>query len=176
MKMNVPIISVEEGADIEVRAVELLVKRGLTITTAESCTGGLVAGRLVNVAGASGVFGRGFVTYANEAKEEELGVKKSTLARHGAVSKQTVKQMARGAAAHAKADVAIAVTGLAGPEGGTPEQPVGLVYIGIYYLGRVYWQECHFSGTRMQIRQAAVVNSLHFLIALFSCNPETKGV
>lgn len=176
MKMSFPIISEEEGTDIEAKVVELLVKRGHTITTAESCTGGLVAGRLVNVPGASKVFHRGFVTYSNQAKAEELGVKKSTLKKYGAVSKQTVKQMARGAARHGKTDVAIAVTGLAGPDGGTPEQPVGLVYIGIYYLGRVYWQKCHFSGTRMQIRQAAVVNSLYFLVALSSCNPETKGV
>lgn len=176
METKFSIISVAEGAHLEQVVVEQFAKRGLTITTAESCTGGLLAGRLINVSGASKVFNRGFVTYANEAKHEELGVKYSTLKKYGAVSKQTVKQMARGAAEHGKADVAIAITGLAGPEGGTPEKPVGLVYIGIYYMDKVYWQECHFSGTRMQIRKAAVVNSLHFLIELFGCNPINKGV
>ena len=149
---------------LEEEVVSLLREHQLTITTAESCTGGLIAGRLINVSGASKVFGRGFVTYSNEAKEEELGVKHETLVEHGAVSKQTVKQMAKGAAKHGKADVAIAVTGLAGPEGGTPEKPVGLVYIGIYYNEKVYWQECHFEGDRMAIRGLTVVNSLHFLL------------
>lgn len=164
MRVNYPLISIREGTEIENQVVERLSQMGLQVTTAESCTGGLIAGRLVNVSGASKVFGRGFVTYANEAKEEELGVKHSTLEKHGAVSKQTVKQMAKGAALHGKADIAIAVTGLAGPEGGTPEKPVGLVYIGIYYDETVYWQECHFSGTREEIRELTVVNSLQFLL------------
>lgn len=163
MRLEYPLITIEQGKDLEVAVVALLKERGLTITTAESCTGGLIAGRLVNVPGASDVFGRGFVTYANEAKIEELGVKPMTLQKHGAVSRQTVKQMAKGAAIHGKADVAIAVTGLAGPDGGTPEKPVGLVYIGLYYQDKVYWQECHFQGTRAQIRELTVVNSLQLL-------------
>ena len=163
MRLEYPLITIEQGQDLEVAVVALLKERGLTVTTAESCTGGLIAGRLVNVPGASDVFGRGFVTYANEAKIEELGVKPMTLQKHGAVSRQTVKQMAKGAAVHGKADVAIAVTGLAGPDGGTPEKPVGLVYIGLYYQDKVYWQECHFQGTRAQIRELTVVNSLQLL-------------
>ncbi|MBQ8147589.1 MAG: nicotinamide-nucleotide amidohydrolase family protein [Lachnospiraceae bacterium] len=175
MRIELPIITIKEGKDLEQQVIALLAERHMTITTAESCTGGLIAGRLVNVSGASNVFGRGFVTYANEAKEEILGVKHSTLEQHGAVSKQTVKQMAKGAAKQAKADVAIAVTGVAGPDGGTPEKPVGLVYIGIYYAGKVYWQECHFKGNRARVRNLTVVNSLHFLKQLllentgFSC-------
>ncbi len=160
MKMKEPQITLKEGKHIEEQVVERLKELQLTVTTAESCTGGLIAARLVNVAGASQVFGRGFVTYANEAKEEELGVKHETLQQHGAVSKQTVKQMARGAAAHGKADVAIAVTGLAGPDGGTKEKPVGLVYVGIFYKDKVYWQEFHFKGNRSTIRELTVVNSL----------------
>ena len=160
MKMKEPQITLKEGKHIEEQVVERLKELQLTVTTAESCTGGLIAARLVNVAGASPGFGRGFVTYANEAKEEELGVKHETLQQHGAVSKQTVKQMARGAAAHGKADVAIAVTGLAGPDGGTKEKPVGLVYVGIFYKDKVYWQEFHFKGNRSTIRELTVVNSL----------------
>lgn len=160
MKMKEPQITLKEGKHIEEQVVERLKELQLTVTTAESCTGGLIAARLVNVAGASQVFGRGFVTYANEAKEEELGVKHETLQQHGAVSKQTVKQMARGAAEHGKADVAIAVTGLAGPDGGTKEKPVGLVYVGIFYKDKVYWQEFHFKGNRSTIRELTVVNSL----------------
>lgn len=160
MKMKEPQITLKEGKHIEEQVVERLKELQLTVTTAESCTGGLIAARLVNVAGASQVFGRGFVTYANEAKEEELGVKHETLQQHGAVSKQTVKQMARGAAAHGKADIAIAVTGLAGPDGGTKEKPVGLVYVGIFYKDKVYWQEFHFKGNRSTIRELTVVNSL----------------
>lgn len=160
MKMKESQITLKEGKHIEEQVVERLKELQLTVTTAESCTGGLIAARLVNVAGASQVFGRGFVTYANEAKEEELGVKHETLQQHGAVSKQTVKQMARGAAAHGKADIAIAVTGLAGPDGGTKEKPVGLVYVGIFYKDKVYWQEFHFKGNRSTIRELTVVNSL----------------
>lgn len=164
MRMEYSLTTIEDGAGLEETVINVLKKRHLTITTAESCTGGLISGRLVNVAGASEVFGRSFVTYSNEAKEEELGVKHKTLEEHGAVSKQTVKQMAKGAAKHAKTDIAIAVTGIAGPDGGTPENPVGTVYIGIYYNDKVYWQECHFQGNRAKVRELTVVNSLQFLL------------
>lgn len=166
-QMHSPVISAEAGTGLEAKAVEVLKKQGLTITTAESCTGGLVAGRLISIAGASDVFGRGFVTYSNEAKEEELGVKPATLEQYSAVSGETVIEMAEGAAAHGKAESAIAVTGLAGPGGGTPSQPVGLVYIGVYLKGIVYWQEYHFHGTRSEIRELAVVNSLNLLLSVF---------
>lgn len=164
MKTEFPVVTIEEGKHLEDQVIGMLISRNLTITTAESCTGGLLAGRLVNVSGASKVFGRGFVTYANEAKEEELNVSHTTLETYGAVSSQTVEQMARGAAIHGKADVAVAVTGLAGPDGGTPEKPVGLVYIGVCCQDEIYWQEYHFSGTRAEIRELAVANSLQFLI------------
>ena len=102
--------------------MKLLKKNKMSITCAESCTGGLLAGRIVNVAGASSVFQTGYVTYANQAKRRLLGVKKSTLREFGAVSTQTAKEMASGALAAAKADVAVSITGIAGPDGGTASQ------------------------------------------------------
>ena len=104
---------------MEEELVEILTKKQYKITTAESCTGGLVAATIVNVSGASEVFQAGFVTYANEAKEKELGVKSETLQTYGAVSEKTAKEMAIGCAAHAKAQVGISTTGIAGPGGGT---------------------------------------------------------
>ena len=102
---------------------------GLKIATAESCTGGLIAASLAAVPGASAALERGFVTYSNEAKMEMLGVPEDVLKRHGAVSKPVALAMADGALAHSRADIAVAVTGIAGPDGGTPEKPVGLVHI-----------------------------------------------
>jgi nicotinamide-nucleotide amidase len=109
--------------------LELCRARRLTLTTAESCTGGLIAACFTEIGGASDVFERGFVTYSNLAKEEMLGVDPQTLARFGAVSKETALKMALGARDRAKADISIAVTGIAGPGGGSPEKPVGLVHI-----------------------------------------------
>ena len=114
---------------MEEELVEILTKKQYKITTAESCTGGLVAATIVNVSGASEVFQAGFVTYANEAKEKELGVKSETLQTYGAVSEKTAKEMAIGCAAHAKAQVGISTTGIAGPGGGTAEKPVGFLSI-----------------------------------------------
>ena len=116
---------------IEEKCVELLLERKLTLTTAESCTGGMVASRIVDVPGASGTLMQGIVTYSNEAKEKYLGVKHETLKEFGAVSSETAEEMALGAVWVAGADVGIATTGIAGPGGGTPEKPVGLVYIAL---------------------------------------------
>ncbi len=137
----------------EKTVADLLMQKGLTLTTAESCTGGLISSKIVSIAGVSAVFKGGFVTYANEAKVKLLGVKEETLAEFGAVSEQTAHEMVTGAAKAMEADVAIAVTGIAGPDGGTVEKPVGLVYIGYYVCGDVYVQEYHFSGSRTQIRE-----------------------
>ena len=117
---------------IEFEVAELLEQKKLHVTTAESCTGGLIAGALVNVPGISEWFGEGYVTYSNEAKHKNLGVKKSTLKKYGAVSKQTAKQMCKGCCKAAKADVGLSATGIAGPGGGTAEKPVGLMYSTIY--------------------------------------------
>ena len=141
-----------------------LKKYNLKMTTAESCTGGLLAGTFLNVPGASSVYEEGYVTYANHAKTKLLGVKKKTLKKYGAVSKQTAKQMAKGAAKAAGADVAISVTGIAGPDGGTEEKPVGLVYIGCHVNGKTKVRKCLFSGDRAQVRSQSVQASMEFAI------------
>lgn len=146
----------------EERLVNLLVEKQMTVTTAESCTGGLLSGTIVNVAGVSDVFNQSYVTYANSAKHELIGVPVETLEAFGAVSEQTAKAMAIGAAKAAKANVALAVTGIAGPGGGTKEKPVGLVYIGCCVNGHTEVVECHFSGSRLEIRQATVKKALEF--------------
>ena len=123
------IYTTEEDVTLEDAVVELLKGKKMTVTTAESCTAGLLAGRIMNVAGASEVYEEGYITYANRAKSKLLGVKEETLEAYGAVSEQTAREMAEGAAKAAGADAALAVTGIAGPGGGTKEKPVGLVYI-----------------------------------------------
>jgi nicotinamide-nucleotide amidase len=110
------------------QVLEIFRARGLKIATAESCTGGLVAAALTEIAGSSDVVDRGFVTYSNEAKEAMLGVKPATLKRHGAVSAETAAAMAAGALEHSLADIAVAITGIAGPGGGSRQKPVGLVH------------------------------------------------
>lgn len=140
--------------------VKELTKRHASITTAESCTGGLVSATIVNVGGASRVFNQGFVTYSNQAKRELLGVKKETLECFGAVSSQTAEQMAQGAAKAAKADVALSVTGIAGPDGGSSDKPVGLVYIGCYCYGTTVVEKHIFQGSRMEVRLASVEKAL----------------
>lgn len=148
---------------LEEKAVLELKQLGYTVTTAESCTGGLLAGRLLDVAGASAVYREGYITYANEAKEKILGVSHKTLEQHGAVSEETASEMAAGAAKTAQAEAAVVTTGIAGPDGGTPEKPVGLVYIGCFLEGRIRVEECHFQGTRKEIREAAVTRAVEIL-------------
>lgn len=149
--------------NLEEMIVFELQKRNQTLTTAESCTGGLLAGRILNVSGASAVYNEGHITYSNEAKERLLGVKHDTLQQFGAVSKETAAEMAKGAALSAKADVGLSTTGIAGPTGGTPEKPVGLVYVGCYVNGVVTVEECRFAGDREQNRNAAVEAALQLL-------------
>lgn len=157
------IFTTDEGEELEDVLVKALTKKGLTITTAESCTGGLLAGRIINANGASKVINQGFITYSNKAKRKQIEVRKDTLKKYGAVSKQTAKEMAKGAALVADADVALSVTGIAGPDGGTPEKPVGLVYIGCYFDGKTVVEEHHFKGTRRMIREASVASALKLL-------------
>lgn len=140
--------------------VKELTKRHASITTAESCTGGLVSGRIVNANGASEVFNQSFVTYSNEAKSRLLGVKQETLDRVGAVSAETAEQMAYGAAKAANAQVALSVTGIAGPDGGTPEKPVGLVYIGCFCFDKTVVEKHIFKGGRMEVRNSSVEAAL----------------
>ncbi|WP_410016320.1 nicotinamide-nucleotide amidase [Sodalis sp. C49] len=145
-----------------------LKQTGSVITCAESCTGGWVAKVLTDVAGSSGWFERGFVTYSNQAKSEMLGVKASTLEQHGAVSDPVVLEMARGALAAAGADYAVAISGIAGPDGGTLEKPVGTVWFG--FAGRhrtVFSQLMHFDGERDAVRRQAVHFALKTVIDTF---------
>ncbi len=140
--------------------VKELTKRNASITTAESCTGGLLSGRIVNASGASRVFSHSFVTYSNDAKNHLLGVRKETLDSVGAVSEETAAQMAAGAAKAANAEVALSTTGIAGPDGGTPEKPVGLVYIGCVCFDKTVVEKHVFHGTRMEVREASVEAAL----------------
>ncbi|MFP3155584.1 competence/damage-inducible protein A [Lachnospiraceae bacterium ZAX-1] len=153
----------DEKVTLESSIVKLLKEQNLTLATAESCTGGLLAGRLVNVAGVSDIFKEGHVTYSNEAKEKLLGVPKETIDRHGTVSEETAIAMASGGAKAAGADVCISITGIAGPDGGTSEKPVGLVYIGCSFKGSTVAKRYHLSGNRSKIRESCVVNALTFL-------------
>lgn len=137
---------------------------GLHIATAESCTGGLLAGRLTDVAGSSDVLERGFVTYSNQSKTELLGVPAALIAKHGAVSVQVARAMAEGALAHGPTEVAIAVTGIAGPGGATPGKPVGLVYLALARRGGETAVERHqFSGDRAAVREATVERAIELL-------------
>lgn len=127
-------IYAEDGATMEETVVRLATAKGKTLTTAESCTGGLVAHRLTNIPGSSNVLLRGWVTYSNQSKIDEVGVKPATLKAHGAVSRETAAEMAQGALRRSMADLALSLTGIAGPGGGSAEKPVGLVYIGLARL------------------------------------------
>ena len=145
----------------------LLEARGWRVSTAESCTGGLVAGAITDIAGSSGWFERGFVTYSNAAKTEMLGVRLETLAVRGAVSEETAREMAAGALAQSSADVAVAVTGIAGPSGGSPQKPVGLVcFAWEPRRGAARSLTRQFPGDRAAVREAAVVTALDGLIAI----------
>lgn len=154
------VYTVREEETLEMAVVRLLEKYELTVTTAESCTGGQIASRLVNVPGVSDVFREGFVTYSNKAKRKYLDVSKSTLKKYGAVSEQTAKEMAIGGAFASDSDICVAVTGIAGPDGGTEEKPVGLVYIATYMKNTVTVEEYRFKGNRQKIREQTVVKAL----------------
>lgn len=147
------------------RAVaEALLASGKTVATAESCTGGMIASRLVNVPGISAALLEGHVTYANEAKVRVLGVPRETIAAHGAVSQETARAMAEGLRARCGADICVATTGIAGPDGGTEEKPVGLVWIAIATAGGTQAQKLQLRGDRKRIRTLATLNALHQIL------------
>lgn len=160
-KQNV--YTTDEAEALEDTVVKLLKKYDLSLATAESCTGGLFTGRIVNVAGASDVLKEGFITYSNKSKKKNLDVSKNTLKKHGAVSEQCAKEMAKGAAINTGSDVAVAITGIAGPDGGTDEKPVGLVYIACFANEKVTVKEFNFKGNRQKIREGAVIYALDLL-------------
>jgi nicotinamide-nucleotide amidase len=138
--------------------------RSTMIATAESCTGGLVAGAITSIAGSSGWFERGFVTYSDLAKEQQLGVASSTIERFGAVSEETAKAMAQGAVRGSAAQWAVAVTGIAGPDGGSPDKPVGTVWLAWAGPGHLQSLRRQFEGDRAAVRQASVRVALEGLI------------
>ena len=141
-----------------------LKKQRLTVATAESCTGGLIAHTLTNISGSSEYFERGIVSYSNEAKIELLGVAEETLKEHGAVNKQTAKAMALGIKNRSKVDIGISTTGIAGPTGGTKEKPVGLVYICIATSKKVEIKKFIFSGNRLQNKENTCNAALEMLL------------
>lgn len=154
------------------RLGQYLRQQGLTLVTAESCTGGWIAKVITDIPGSSGWFERGFVTYSNAAKEDLLGVASEVLVQHGAVSEETVTQMALGALTHSPADVAIAVTGIAGPDGGTPNKPVGTVWFTWAVPGQeVLTRRERFTGEREAVRRQTVRLALEVLIELLDARP-----
>lgn len=153
----------EENVTLEMAVAQLLAKHHLTVTTAESCTGGLLAGRLINVPGISENLKEGYITYSNEAKEKLLGVSHATLEQYGAVSEETVLEMASGGAKAANADICVSISGIAGPDGGTKEKPVGLVYMCCYCKGKTYVERNLYTGNRSKVREYAVASALTLL-------------
>ena len=154
------IYSTEEEISLEKAVVDLLVANKLTIACAESCTGGMLSARLINVPGISQVYKSGYITYNSKAKRKILNVKKGTLHKYGQVSSQTAEEMAKGVVLAAKTDVGAAITGIAGPDGGTKDKPVGLVYIACNVKGNITVKEYHFNGNRSRVREAAVSAAL----------------
>ena len=152
------------------KLVEILMDKKLTITTAESCTGGMISSAIVNVPGASWVINEAYITYSNEAKNRLLGVKNETIEKYGVVSEETAREMVIGAAKAAKADCAISVTGVAGPDGGTKEKPVGTVYAGFYCKGVVEVVRYNFSGDRYEVRCKTTQNTIEKMLEIIEKN------
>ena len=157
------VYTTDNDVTLEKAVVDLLMANKLTACTVESCTGGMLSARLINVPGVSEVFKSGYVTYSNKSKRRLLGIKKNILLKHGAVSEQIAREMAKTAASLARTDVSVSTTGIAGPDGGTAEKPVGLVYIGCNVCGRITVKECHFHGSREKIRESTVAAALSLM-------------
>ncbi len=145
---------------------DLLLKKGWMLCSAESCTGGLIAAACTDLSGSSQWFERGFVTYSNAAKTEQLGVAPELIAQFGAVSEPVVRAMVAGALAHAKAQVAVAVTGIAGPSGGRADKPVGTVWFGFAIGQQIHSEKCQFTGDRAEVRNTAVRHAITRLAEL----------
>lgn len=148
---------------MEEKIVRFLNEHNMMITTVESCTGGLIAARLVNVSGASNVFSEGYVTYSEDAKTKMVGVNPETIKKYNVVSEEVAYEMASGGAKTANADVAVSITGVAGPLGGTKDIPVGTVCIGVYYKNKVITEKFLFNGDRLQVRNQAVDKTLEMV-------------
>lgn len=157
-----------EVLDAAKAVLDMCKKKSLTVATAESCTGGLVAAALSELAGSSAVLDRGFVTYSNTAKQQMLGVVPATIEFYGAVSKECAEEMAKGALAHASVSLAVSITGIAGPTGAVPGKPIGLVYFcAASRSGRVIAQDCRWGDIgRSQVRRCSVLQALRMLCEL----------
>ncbi|MCR5419930.1 MAG: nicotinamide-nucleotide amidohydrolase family protein [Lachnospiraceae bacterium] len=162
-RFGLNIYTTDKDTTLEKAVVDLLKTNSLVLATCESCTGGMIASRIIDVPGASEVFKEGFVTYSNKAKRTRLGVKKGTLLKYGAVSEETAKEMVKGCATVSKANVTLSTTGIAGPDGGTEDKPVGLVYVGCNVCGKTRINKYNFDGDRMEIRQKATSCALSLL-------------
>lgn len=172
MNSSFSLLPIEEQETQFIRGLlaELLTQRGWKLATAESCTGGLIAATCTDLAGSSDWFDRGFVTYSNASKTELLGVNAALIASDGAVSESVVRAMAQGALAHSRAQVAVAVTGIAGPGGGSAAKPVGTVWLGWATPDGVTSQVRLFAGDRATVRQATVHCALQELANLLQCD------
>lgn len=153
-----------QSTDLEKQIGELLSERGWTLAVAESCTGGLLGHRITSVSGSSSYFQGGVISYSNEAKESVLGVPEETLIEHGAVSEETAQAMAQGARRLLGTDVALSVTGIAGPTGGTTEKPVGLVYVGLAAEGADLWEKHIWQGDRAENKEQSAEAALKLLL------------
>ena len=160
----------EDGCTLEEAVIKELVKRNLTLASAESCTGGLIAGKIVDYPGASEVFLDGVVSYSNESKVKRLGVSQETLDKYGAVSEETAREMAEGVIKAMDADVGVSSTGVAGPGGGTDEKPVGLIYVAVSIKGKTTVKKLNLKGGRNKIRNRVVTEALTLLLS------ELKGI
>ena len=150
---------------------DLMLKKRQVLATAESCTGGMIAAACTDLAGSSAWFDRGFVTYSNEAKTQMLGVDAALITRHGAVSEEVARAMVQGAITHSRAQVAVAVTGVAGPTGGSAAKPVGTVWFGFATPSGVITEMQHFGGDRAAVRKATVEHALQRLAGLLARQP-----
>ncbi len=153
---------------------EVLKAHGMMLATAESCTGGGVAQAITDIAGSSDWFERGFVTYSNTSKVEMLGVRQSTLDAHGAVSEATIREMAAGALAHSRANISVSISGIAGPDGGTAEKPVGMVWFAWALRdGEVHARLHHLTGNRAAVREQSMQIALKGVLNLLNSNTKT---
>lgn len=147
--------------------IEYLIRENISVATAESCTAGLISAALGDIPGVSSIFREGYVTYSNDAKEKNLGVSHGTLLKHGAVSEETAREMAEGVKKRTGARIGISATGIAGPDGGTKEKPVGLVYIGVSFDGETIVTKNIFSGDRKNVREQTVVTAFSMIAKIF---------
>lgn len=159
-------MTAQEKQTIE-SVIKYLIRENITVATAESCTAGMIASALGDVPGVSSIFSEGYVTYSNDAKEKNLGVSHETLVAFGAVSEQTAKEMAEGVRKRTGARIGISATGIAGPDGGTDEKPVGLVYIGVCVDGATTATRNLFSGSRTDVREQTVFTAFSMIAKIF---------